>query len=140
MRGTEYLVLVIIMGIMAVSFGLYLNGVNNIYSGQNIDDGTLEQYNDFQKVADTANKTFDNFRKLGDESKWYQKIGAGIVAIPYAVISFPVMIYEAVSALTKFMGGGLVGIIPSAILLAMIALLTVEVVRRLLEFFQRARS
>jgi uncharacterized membrane protein len=140
MRGTEYLVLVIIMGIMTISLGLYINGINTSYSGENIDEDTLDQYNDFQEVANTANKTFDNFRKLGDDSKWYQKIGAGIVAIPYAVISFPVMIYEAVSALTKFMGGGLIGLIPASIIFAMIALLTVEVVRRLLEFFQRARS
>ena len=140
MRGTEYLVLVIIMGIISISLGLYLNGINTSYSGQNIDESTLEQYNDFQKVADTANKTFDNFRKIDSDANWFQKIGAGIVAIPYAVISFPVMIYEAVSALTKFMGGGLTGLIPAGIIFAMIALLTVEVVRRLLEFFQRARS
>lgn len=117
-----------------------MHGVNGIYTGSNIDETSIQQYDDFQKVADTANKTFDNFRKIDSDANWFQKIGAGIVAIPYAVISFPVMIYEAVSALTKFMGGGLTGIIPAGIVFAMIALLTIEVVRRLLEFFQRARS
>lgn len=140
MRGTEYLVLVVIMGIISLSLGLYMHGVNGIYTGSNIDETSIQQYDDFQKVADTANKTFDNFRKIDSDANWFQKIGAGIVAIPYAVISFPVMIYEAVSALTKFMGGGLTGIIPAGIVFAMIALLTIEVVRRLLEFFQRARS
>ena len=140
MRGTEYLILVVILGIVAIAMGLYVNDLNNIYPDNTINGTSLEQFNDFQKVSDTANKTFDNFRKLGADTAWYQKIGAGIVAIPYAVISFPIMIYEAVSALTKFMGGGLTGIIPTGIILALVALLTIEIVRRLLEFFQRSRA
>lgn len=140
MRGTEYLVLVVILGIVAISFGLYVNDLNTVYPDNHIDENTISQYNDFQNVANTANKTFDNFRKLGDDTSWFQKIGAGIVAIPYAVISFPIMLYEAVSALTKFMGGGLTGIIPASIVFALVALLTIEVVRRLMEFFQRSRA
>ncbi len=140
MRGSEYLILVVILGIVAIGMGMYVNDLNTVYPDNPIDGTTISQYNDFQAVANTANKSFENFRKLGDDSNWFQKIGAGIVAIPYAVISFPIMIYEAVSALTKFMGGGLTGIIPAGIIFALIALLTIEVVRRLLEFFQRARA
>jgi len=140
MRGSEYLVLVVVLGIIAITFGAYVYDLNKNYNGYAIDEATIAQYDDFQKVANTANKTFENFRNLGGDSNWFQKIGAGIVAIPYAVISFPIMIYEAVSALTKFMGGGLTGIVPAGIIVALIALFTIEVVRRLLEFFQRARA
>ena len=134
------MVFVVILGIMAITMGLYVNDLNTIYPSNPIDGSTIDQYNDFQEVANTANKTFDNFRKLGDDTAWYQKIGAGIVAIPYAVISFPIMLYEAVSALTKFMGGGLTGIIPASIVFALVALMIIQIVRELMQFFQRSRA
>jgi hypothetical protein len=140
MRGTEYMVLVVILGLVAITMGMYVNDLNTIYPTNQIDRSTVDQFNDFNKVAETANKTFDKFRNIDADSSWFQKIGAGIVAIPYAVISFPVMIYEAVSALTKFMGGGLMGFIPAGILFALVALLVIMVVRELMSFFQRSRS
>ena len=140
MRATEYLFLVIVIGIMAMVIIATAIDLNNVYPSNQIDTNTIDEYNDFEGIMNTANKTLDNFQKLGDDSKWYQKIGAGIVAIPYAVISFPMMIVEAVLILTKFMGGGLIGFIPAGILVAMVALLTVEIVRRMLEFFQRSRA
>lgn len=140
MRATEYLFLVVILGLVAVAMMATIVDLNTIYPDNQIDENQLNSYNDFRGIMITANNTLDNFQKLGDDSKWYQKIGAGIVAIPYAVISFPIMIVQAINVLIKFMGGGLVGIIPAGILVAMVALLTIEIVRRFMEFFQRSRA
>ena len=140
MRGTEYLVLVVFMGIMAMSILFIAQDFNTIYTDNSIDTSNFSQFNDFNRVANRANETFENFKTLGDDSKWYQKIGAGIVAIPYAVISFPVMIGDSVVILTKFMGISLAGIIPQPIIYALVVLMIIEIVRRLLEFFQRSRA
>jgi len=140
MRATEYLFLVVVLGLVAIAIMATVVDLNTIYPDNQIDENQLNQYNDFEGIMITANNTLDNFQKLGDDSKWYQKIGAGIVAIPYAVISFPIMIVQAINILIKFMGGGLIGIIPAGILIAMVALLTIEIVRRFMEFFQRSRA
>jgi hypothetical protein len=141
MRATEYVFLVIVIGIFAMVMISFATDLDTVYTDTHIDTSNFNQYNDFQSVANQANKTFENFKPLGnDEKSWFQKIGAGIVAIPYAVISFPVMLGMAFITLTKFMGGGLVGWIPASIIFAMLAMLIVEGVKRLLEFFQRARA
>jgi hypothetical protein len=141
MRGTEYVFLVIMIGIFSMVMSSFATDLNTVYTDTHIDTSNFSQYNDFQDVTDHANKTFEKFKTLGnDEKSWFQKIGAGIVAIPYAVISFPIMLGMAFITLTKFMGGGLVGWIPASIIFAMLAMLIVEGVRRLLEFFQRARA
>jgi hypothetical protein len=140
MRATEYLFLVIMIGLVSIVIMMGATDLNQVYTNTTIDTSNLSQFNDFSKITDQANKTFDNFQKLGDDTKWYQKIGAGIIAIPYAVISFPIMIAQALTILTKFMGVGLIGIVPTSIILIMISLLLVEVVKRMMEFFQRSRS
>lgn len=140
MRATEYLFLVVVIGIFAIIVTMGATEFNQIYTSKQIDTSNMEQYKDFSKVSDIANSTFQNFQKLSDDSKWYQKIGAGIVAIPYAVISFPIMIAVAITTLTKYMGSALGGIVPQPIILALLALLLIEVVRRLMEFFNRARA
>jgi hypothetical protein len=139
MRATEYLFLVVMIGIFSVVIIMGANELNSIYPDNPIQSSDLEQYNDWQGVSESADATLENFKKLGDDSKWYQKIGAGIVAIPYAVISFPLMIVQAILILGRFMSDSL-GFLPSGIILAMGALLIIEIVRRLLEFFNRARA
>jgi len=140
MRATEYVFLVIMIGIFAIVMGLFATDLDTVYTDTHIGNN-FSEYNDFQNIANQANKTFENFKTLGnDEKSWFQKIGAGIVAIPYAVISFPIMIGMAMITLTKFMGGGLVGFVPTAIIFALLAMLIVEIVKRMLEFFNRSRA
>lgn len=142
MRATDYLLLVIVIGLTAIAITLSASDLNTNYTsvGNQINNSDFDSYNDFQAISNRANSTFENFKKLGDDTKWYQKIGAGIVAIPYAVISFPLMIADAIVILTKFMGLTLPTLIPQSIILGLLAILMVEVVRRMMEFFQRSRS
>lgn len=140
MRATEYLFLVVIIGLFVIIVGMLGNDFNQFYTDKQIDTSEFNKYNDFTDVADRANQTFANFQTLGDDTKWYQKIGAGIVAIPYAVISFPIMIASAIVTLTKFVGSSLGGFVPQPIIAIIIVLMVIEVVRRFLEFFQRARA
>lgn len=141
MRGTDYIFVILMI---AVFMGLVIMGaneMNKIYPDNPIDTANLTGYDYSGKVMVQVNATYENFRTLGDDEKsWFQKIGAGIVAIPYAVITFPIMVAEAIYALSKMISNGLGGIVPPFILLIGISFLTIEAVRRFLEFFQRARA
>jgi hypothetical protein len=142
MRGTEYLFLVVIIGVFSwitIQGAVELN--SNFPENQINTSGFSEDYEDIEKIQDISNQTLENFLILGKEdTAWYQKLGAGIVAIPYAVIAFPRMLAIAVTSLSSMVTTSLGGILPSVILLAIITFLLVYIVRELLSFFQRSRS
>jgi hypothetical protein len=142
MRLSEYLSLVVIIGVFAF---LMINGATQLNEKfpdePNIDTGNFTDLNKIDLINERVNATFRNFQTLGNEEvSWFQKIGAGIVAIPYAVISFPIIIAVAITALAQMVTDTLGGVVPAIILLAMVTFLLIEAVRRLLEFFQRSRA
>jgi hypothetical protein len=142
MRLTEYLSLVVIIGVfiwISVSGALELN---QKYPDNPIDTANFSSsYDKIDTINTRVNATYNNFQKLGNEDvSWFQKIGAGIVAIPYAVINFPIIIAVAVGALMEMVTVSLGGIVPAIFITAITVFLLIEVVRRLLEFFQRARA
>lgn len=142
MRLTEYLFLVVIIGVFAYMSLETSVQINDSYP--NLDQINLtnltENYDKIQDIQGDVNSTYENFRKLGDtDTAWYEKIGAGIVAIPYAVIKFPIMIATAITALTSMLFQSM-GFLPDIVLLAMVTFLLIEVVKRFLEFFQRSRA
>jgi hypothetical protein len=141
MRLTEYLALVVIIGV----FGwLMIDGANQLnykFPANQINTSLLDGYDYIDSINEKVNNSYENFQTLGREDvSWFQKIGAGIVAIPYAVITFPIMIATAVGALMTMVTTGLGGIVPAIIILAMGTFLLIEIIKRLLEFYQRARA
>lgn len=142
MRGTEYLILVVMIGVFIFLTIGVADNLNKIYPENQINTTNLTgNYNQIDKIQSVANKSYQNFQTLGSEDKsWFQKIGAGIVAIPYAVINFPIMVVTAITALGSMVTNGLGGIVPTTIILAIITFVTIYVVRGFLEFFQRARA
>jgi hypothetical protein len=141
MRLTEYLALVVIIGV----FGwLMINGatqLNDKFIDNPINTTLLDGYDKIDTINEKVNNSYQNFQTLGREDvSWFQKIGAGIVAIPYAVITFPIIIATAVGALMTMITTGLGGVVPAIFILDMGTFLLIEIVRRLLEFFQRARA
>lgn len=142
MRGTEYLFLVVMIGVFVYLTVQGATELNQIYPENQINTTNFtSNYNQIQTIQAKANATYENFQKLGrEDTSWFQKIGAGIVAIPYAVVNFPIMVAYAVSALSGMLVNVVGGVVPAIILLAMVTFLIVEVVRRFMEFFQRARA
>jgi hypothetical protein len=141
MRLTEYLALVVIIGV----FGwLMIDGatqLNDKFPDNQINTTLLDGYDKIDDINEKVNNSYQNFQTLGREDvSWFQKIGAGIVAIPYAVITFPIMIATAVGALMTMVTTGLGGVVPAIIILALSTFLLIEIVKRLLEFFQKARA
>ena len=118
------------------------NSLNENYSDNQINTTNFTgKYNQIEKINNTVDDMYQNFQKLGaEDTSWFSKIGAGIVAIPYAVVNFPIMIVTAVSAILSMMVISLGGFVPATILIGMITFIIIEVVRRFLEFFQRSRA
>jgi len=97
---------------------------------------TFLGYDKIEDISEDANDIYKNFQTLGaEDTSWFQKIGAGIVAIPYAVIKMPIMVVTAIGALTTFIDDGLGGKVPATIIFASITILIIYAVREFLQFF-----
>jgi len=142
MRATEYLFLVVIIGVFAWLVVTGVGELNQAYPENEINVSIIEEdYNKIEDIQSLANDSLENFKTLGDtEKSWFQKIGAGIVAIPYAVVSFPIMIINAVVILEGMITTTLGGVVPAIIILAIVTYLIIEIVKRFLEFFQRSKA
>jgi hypothetical protein len=140
MRGTEYLMLVIVISVFGFITIQGATELNEKFTDNPIDTSNFSSYQKIDSIQTRANTTLENFKKLGNEdTAWYQKIGAGIVAIPYAVVSVPLMLIDAMVALSTMLTTGLGGMVPQYIILAMLTILLIYIVRELLQFFQRSR-
>jgi len=141
MRATEILLVVVVIGVFAY---LTISGSQQfdaIYPDNPINTTEFSGYNQVEDIRSDADDIYKNFQTLGaEDTSWFQKIGAGIVAIPYAVIKMPLMVVTAVGALTAFITDGLGGKVPYPIILASITILIIYAVREFLQFFQRSRS
>lgn len=142
MRLTEYLSMVVFIGIFVFISIQGATELNEKYIDNPIDTANFTgDYDKIDKINERANTTYNNFQKLGNEdASWFQKIGAGIVAIPYAVINLPLMVTDAVTALMGMATLSLGGLVPQIFLTAIVTFLLILVVRELLQFFQRSRS
>jgi len=142
MRATEYLFLVVIIGVFAWLVVTGVGELNQAYPENEINVSIIEEdYNKIEDIQSLANDSLENFKTLGDtEKSWFQKIGAGIVAIPYAVVSFPIMIINAIVILEGMITTTLGGVVPAIIILAIVTYLIIEIVKRFLEFFQRSKA
>lgn len=142
MRGMEYLSLIVVIGVFVYLTVDGATQLNQKFPDNQIDTSNLTgDYNKIDEINSRVNSTCESFQKLSDEdTNWFQKIGAGIVAIPRAVLNFPILIAFAVSTLFGFITTGLGSFIPQTILLAIMVFLMIEITKQLLQFFHRARA
>jgi len=141
MRVTELLLIVVVIGVFAYLTVSGSQQLNSIYPENQIDTSNFSGYDQIETIGEDADDIYQNFKTLGAEDKaWYQKIGAGIVAIPYAVIKMPIMTVSAIGVLTSFIDDGLGGKVPYTVILGGITILIILAVREFLSFFQRSRS
>lgn len=142
MRATEYLFIVGMIGVFVYLIISGATNLNQIYPDNPINTTNFTgNYNQIDDIQNTTTNMYENFQKLGrEDTSWFQKIGAGIVAIPYAVINFPILVVKGTGAIFSMMAQALGGVFPAIILSVAVLFITIEVVKRFLEFFQRSRS
>ena len=143
MRATEYLAFIVIVGLIAGFLVLGANEFNNAYpeSGTQIStENITDNYDKIENINTGVNKSIENFKKLGDdEGSWFTGLVGGLYAIPYAIIQLPILIIDGVSVMTDFISNALGVYIPAWAVLVILALLFIDILRRFLEFFGKAR-
>ena len=143
MRATEYLNFVVIIGLIAIFITLGAYDFNHAYENQgkniNVSEFTGD-YDNVDSINDKVNNSLNNFKKLGDEeSSWFSRIGAGIIAIPYAIISLPLLIIDGLSLIITMITNTLGLYLPSGVIFVLVGLLMIDILRRFMEFFGKGK-
>jgi hypothetical protein len=141
MKGSDFLIFVVVIGIVAGLVSLGITEFNNMPVGEDITPNNYTDYQQVEGINNRVNSTMESFRTLGDdEASWFSKVSAGIVAIPKVVIGFPILILYGVGLLFTMVTTSLTGKVPIFVVFGLLTLLMIVVVRRFMEFFQRARA
>jgi len=142
MRATDYLFLVVIIGLVVGIVTLGVEDFNTMEAGNPIDIENLTSgYDNTATINSEINGSLEAFKTLGDDdASWFSKVAAGIIAIPKAVIGFPLLILSGIGMLTGMISTATNGIIPPFVAYALITLIMIMIFRRFMEFFQRARA
>ena len=142
MRATDYLFLVVIIGLVVGIVTLGAEDFNTMEAGNPIDIANLTAgYDNTASINNNINESLEAFKTLGDDdASWFSKVAAGIIAIPKAVIAFPLLILTGVGMLTGMISTATKGIVPPFVVYALITLMMIMIFRRFMEFFQRARA
>jgi len=142
MRATDYLFLVVIIGLVVGIITLGAEDFNTMEAGNPIDIANLTSgYDETASINSEINDSLNAFKTLGDDdASWFSKIAAGIVAIPKAVIGFPLLILNGVGFLVSMISTSTKGIVPPFVVYSLITLIMIMIFRRFMEFFQRARA
>lgn len=143
MKASSLLIFLVIIGLVAFAFVSFGNELNSQYADNQINtsqiDGTLDYTGE---INSSLNPLVDKFDKIADEDAgFFTKLGAGIVAIPYAIVLFPALIFKGVIYLNSVIT--LIGTalnIPAVIIYGIIVIALIWIISKLLEFFQKTPS
>lgn len=144
MRAMTIIYLVVVIAAFMSIFGSFKNDINAQYGTtpqEQINASKWENRFDFSpQINSSINSLKEKFDTITDtEQSWFTRIGAGIVAIPYAVVIFPLVIFDGFSNFGAILTGLSSDFYVENGLIAMILIyLTILGVQKLLEFFQRS--
>lgn len=139
MRASTFFTILLLVGGLFSLFTLMVQEANQQYPDANLDS---TEWNNKYDYASRINKTVaplkNAFDKIADEKNgWFQKITAGIAAIPYAIIIVPSVIFNGLNIGSEMIAGFSSAIsIPGSIVLICIIGLIIWGIFKLVEFFQ----
>lgn len=141
MKGSSILILVVLIAGFLTIFADFNRGLNDSYSENYVNSSEWDSKYDFSNnINGSVSNLKSNFDTITDtEKSWFTRIGAGIVAIPYAVILFPLTIFDGFASFGSILTdlSSDFGVKGKLIGLGLI-LLIIFAVTKLLEFFQRS--
>lgn len=144
MKASSVLYFILIVAGFMTIFALFANDMNTQYDDPGTHRVNISAWEGKYNYSDTVNGSVgrlkSNFDTITDTDKsWFTKIGAGIVAIPYAVILYPLAIFDGLSSFGNILTSmaSAIGVPPPLIYIGLI-FLVVFAVNKMLEFFQRS--
>lgn len=142
MKATSILFLVVFIAAFVGVMASFANDLNAQYPEEHqINTSKYEgKYDYSENINDSVGKLKSNFDTITDTDKsWFTRIGAGIVAIPYAVILFPLTIFDGFASFGNILTGMTQALgVPPFLISAGLLILVIFAVIKLLEFFQRS--
>lgn len=99
-------------------------------------------YNYVNDINNSLNPLIEDFNKITDTSEdsggWFSKLVSGISAIPKAVIAVPSVIFSSIVSTKEITGNVLTSLkVPTEIILIAFVIISVWVVFKLIELYQR---
>lgn len=142
MKPTDYLVFIVFIGLIVGVVSLSIGDFNTMNVGNDINlTGLNETYDKVQEINEDVNESVQSFQRLADDdASWFSKISSGIVAIPKVVIALPLLIIKSGVLLSTMISESLTGVVPPFVIFGILSLILIMILRRFMEFFQRART
>lgn len=140
MKLSGYVTIVLMIGLIFVSVNLIMSDLGNHYGIET--ELSSEGYVYGTEVSTSMLLLQNSLETLGDEDKgWFAKLGAGITAIPYAVIASVSEVFKSQSYLSTVITnvGSALNISPDVINILTVLLL-ISVVFAVIAFLHRARA
>lgn len=132
--------MLIVAGVFFI-FALMVQESNDQFSDADINSSEWEDSYDY--VSDLNSTVYPLEQKLrviqDTESGWFTKLVSGITAVPYAVITFPQVIFGSLEVGGRVTTGFLAALaIPGYIISIVILMILMWALFKLVEFFQRS--
>ena len=133
---------------LAIIGGIIFIMANMVTEGSDKYDITINKsdwessYNYVNDINDSINPLIEDFNKITDTSEdsggWFTKLVSGISAIPKAIIAIPSVIFSSIVSTKEITGSILKSLkVPSEIILIAFVVISIWVVFKLIEIYQR---
>jgi hypothetical protein len=142
MKISVFVSYILVVGAIFFTFALIVTDVNNSYPEADINKSEWEdEYDYVSDLNSTISPLEEKFKVIQDENAgFFTKIGAGITAIPYAIIIFPQIVFGSLEIGGKMTTGFLAVLaIPGYIVIVVIISTLIWALFKLVEFFQRSQ-
>lgn len=131
--------MILIISVVFFSFGQIINEGEEIYDVNASTEEWEGKYDYVSKLDGIITPLKNKFETLQDENKgWFAKLGAGITAIPYAIVLVPTMVFQGVSIGGEITTGFLLALaIPGYIIIAALVGLTIWAISELIKLYNK---
>lgn len=143
MKISVMIIFIVLVGGLFYIFGTGVKELNTQYPEHQLNTSAWDsKYDASIKINNSIGKLTEKFNVITDEKQgFFTKIGAGITAIPYAIILVPATVLDAITTGGSMITGFFITLqLPSKIIFIGILVLTIFGIFKLVEFFQRTRA
>lgn len=134
------LMIIAVAGIIAFA-AMGVQEMNSQYPDSNMSSSEWDSKYDYSsQLNETMGKLKDKLDYISNnpEAGFFSKLGAGIYAIPYAVIHTPIIIFQSLAYGTSITVNALTGLsIPTSIITLILTGMLIWVIFKLVEMFNR---
>jgi len=142
MKIGTFVMMILVIGLVFSVIGSIVGDFQTQYTNSTVNTDWAEDYDYSKEINSSVSNLKIQLEKLDDENVgWFEKLGAGITAIPFAVIAAVDVILESASFGINIVAdlGAEFGV-PSSVIFFGVTALIIAVVFMLISFWRRYRA